>query len=49
MDNNILTAFRPRDIGVFNLGLNILPVESKNNYSIYYSIFSFIDKLKMKL
>ena len=40
--------FRPRDIGYFEPDLLAIPVEAKDGYNVYYNIFSFTNRLRVK-
>ena len=41
-------AFRARDIDYFNLNLNIPFIKVKENYNIYYNVYNFINRLRVK-
>ncbi len=40
--------FRPRDVGYFDPNLDIPLVEVKDTYNIYYNVFSFTNRLRVK-
>ena len=42
------TEFHTRDIGYFDPNPQALLVETKDNYNIYYNVFSFINRIRVK-
>ena len=41
-------VFRARDIKYFDSNLDVPAIKVKENYNIYYNIFSFINRLRVK-
>ena len=43
-----IPQFRPKDIGYFDPNPDIMPVDVKDTYNIYYNVFSFTNRLRVK-
>ena len=42
-------AFRARNVEYFNFNSNIFIIKMKKNHNIYYNVFNFINRLRMKI
>jgi len=40
--------FRPKDLGFFNLNPDVETIKTKNNKIIYYNVFFFTNRLRVK-
>ncbi|KAI4221405.1 MAG: hypothetical protein L6R40_008635, partial [Gallowayella cf. fulva] len=41
--------FRPRDIGYFDPNPEVMPVEVKDTHNVYHNVFSFTQRLRVKM
>ena len=42
-------VFRARDVGYFDPNPDVPAIEVKDNYNIYHNVFSFINRLRVKV